>query len=276
MAPKQRESILILAKTYPSPSKKHSETVCVAGINSDGLIRRLFPIPFRLLAGENQFKKWQWVHAIISKSSEDSRPESYKLYVDTIECYNTIESRGGWAERIKWIEKIPTFHNFGDIEKRRRACGGSIALLRPKKLVALDIEKATHQDWSKEEKEKLEVGQIAGELFPTSEARKPLIKLKKVPFDFYYRYICDTPEGEIEHRHKISDWEVGALYWKCLSSYGDTWETPFRKKLEHEFAGKDLMLLMGNMHRFPRQWLIISLFYPPKQVGSDATQGKLL
>ena len=41
------ERILVLAKTYPSPSSKHVETSCVAGINEEGIMRRLYPIPFR-------------------------------------------------------------------------------------------------------------------------------------------------------------------------------------------------------------------------------------
>ncbi|MBE0436951.1 MAG: hypothetical protein IBX56_14235, partial [Methylomicrobium sp.] len=56
----QREKILILAKTYPSPSAKHIETSCVAGINEQGQMRRLYPIPFRLIDDSRKFKKWQW------------------------------------------------------------------------------------------------------------------------------------------------------------------------------------------------------------------------
>ena len=44
--------------------------------------------------------------------------------------------------------------------------------------------------------------------------------LKKVPFDFHYRYVCGTRE----YRHKIADWEAGALYLNCRSRYGDDWE----------------------------------------------------
>lgn len=37
------------------------------------------------------------------------------------------------------------------------------------------------------------------------------------------------------------------------------WEGPFRAKLENELPATDLMFLMGTMHRFPDQWLIVSL-----------------
>ena len=53
--------ILILCKTYPSPSGKHVETSCVAGMEENGSLIRLFPVPFRLVDDQKQFKKWQWI-----------------------------------------------------------------------------------------------------------------------------------------------------------------------------------------------------------------------
>lgn len=55
----QRTRILILCKTYPSPSAKNVETSCVAGMTTDGRLLRLYPVPFRLLNDQSQFKKWQ-------------------------------------------------------------------------------------------------------------------------------------------------------------------------------------------------------------------------
>lgn len=53
---KCEKDILILVKTYPAPSKKYVETSCTAGITSDGQPIRIYPIPFRLLKGEAQYK----------------------------------------------------------------------------------------------------------------------------------------------------------------------------------------------------------------------------
>ena len=80
----RRERILILCKTYPSPSAKHSETSCVAGISESGALIRLFPVPFRLIRDDQQFMKWQWISAEIYPANGDRRPESHKIYVDTI------------------------------------------------------------------------------------------------------------------------------------------------------------------------------------------------
>ncbi|KWC07468.1 hypothetical protein [Burkholderia ubonensis] len=269
------ERILILAKTYPSPSAQYVETSCVAGIRQDGSMRRLYPVPFRMIEEGQQFKKWQWIDVRVEKANKDHRPESHKLYVDTITCGGVIDTRKEWASRWEWLDKIPMFDSVDAIESRRLCNGMSIALLRPKKLLGLEISKARNQDWTEEEKEKLMREQMQGDLFSAAEANRQVRGLRKVPFDFYYRYVCDTPEGEKEHKHKIVDWEAGALFWNCRRSHSVYWEEPFRAKLEEQLSGKDLMFLMGNQHRFQDQWLIISLVYPPKRKPVEARQGSL-
>ncbi len=275
MALGRMERILILAKTYPSPSAQYVETSCVAGISQDGSMRRLYPVPFRMIEEGQQFKKWQWIDVRIEKANKDHRPESHKLYVDTITCGDVIDTKKEWTGRWEWLDKIPAFESFDAIESGRLADGLSIALLRPKRLLGLDITKARHQEWTDEEKEKLMREQMQGDLFTETEAKRQVKELRKVPFDFHYRYVCDTPEGEKEHKHKIVDWEAGALFWNCRRDHGVDWEVPFRAKLEGQLGGKDLMFLMGNQHRFQDQWLIISLVYPPKRKPVEVRQGSL-
>lgn len=266
------ERILILAKTYPSPSAQYVETSCVAGIAQNGSMRRLFPVPFRMIEDGQQFKKWQWIDVRVDKATKDRRPESHKVYVDTINCGEVIDTKKAWAARWEWLDKMPAFDSFDAIDAARLSDGGSLALLRPKRLLGLDITKARNTDWTDEEREKLLQEQMQGNLFSEAEERKQVKQLRKVPFDFHYRYVCDTPEGEKEHKHKIVDWEAGALFWNCRRSHGVDWEAPFRAKLEEQLGGKDLMFLMGNQHRFQDQWLIVSLIYPPKRKPAPVLQ----
>jgi len=272
----QRERILILAKTYPSPSAKYSETSCVAGINQEGRMRRLYPVPFRMLEEGEKFKKWQWIEAIVEKAKTDHRPESHKVDIGTLAIKEQIKTSRGWAERRHWMDKIPTFNSYDALEKARENEGVSIALLRPKQVVDLEIKAARHQNWTDEEREKLIRDQMQDKLFTEDQARQDVKLLRKVPFDFYYNYLCDTPDGETSYKHKIDDWEAGALYWKCCKRYGNAWEQYFRAKLEDQIINKDLMFLMGNIHRFQHQWLIISLFYPPRPTLVDDPQLPLL
>jgi hypothetical protein len=271
----QVERILILAKTYPSPSAQHVETSCVAGINEQGTMRRLYPVPFRLIEEGQKFKKWQWIDVRVEKANADHRTESHKLFVDTITCGDMIDTNKQWAERWKWIEKLPTFTSFDDLESARIEMGLTLALIKPKSMLKLEIIEARNSTWTDEEKEKLLRDEMQGQLFNDAEVKKITHTLRKVPYDFYYRYICDTPEGEKVFKHKIVDWEAGALFWRCQKNYGKNWEALFRERLEGELATKDLMFLMGNLHRFQDQWLIISLIYPPKRKQFEVMQGSL-
>lgn len=273
MALSRVERILILAKTYPSPSAQYIETSCVAGITDKGCMRRLYPVPFRLIENTQKFKKWQWVNVRIEKASKDRRPESHKIYVDTLDCGHQVDTRHEWAERREWVSKVPSFDSFAAMDIARNEDGLSLAILRPARIIALDITAARHTNWTDGEREKLTQQQM--ELFSETEARREVKELRKVPFDFYYRYMCNTPDGCVEYRHKIVDWEAGALFWNCRQTYGPDWETPFREKLEAELPGKDLMFLMGNLHRFQEQWLIVSLIYPPKLAQEPSAQGAL-
>jgi hypothetical protein len=54
------ERVLITVKTYPTLSRKYGETVCTAGVRADGSWMRIYPVPFRRLDEEEQYKKFEW------------------------------------------------------------------------------------------------------------------------------------------------------------------------------------------------------------------------
>jgi hypothetical protein len=252
------EELLILTKTYPSPSANYRETTCVAAINGTGELRRLFPVPYRLLDGDARFKKWEWIRARISRTDKDHRPESRRIDADSIERPGIIveAKRGNWSERLKWIEPL-VVESFAALETRRQATGQTLGFLRPMRLVKLEITRLKDSDWTEADKVKLS----QDGLFDSEEIKRRA-PLRKLPFDFHYHY---ESGGKME-KHKLVDWEVGALYWHCFHAYGAAgWEAKFRLRLETEFSQKDLLFLLGTIHRFPDQWLIVGFVYPPKQ-----------
>jgi hypothetical protein len=267
--------ILILCKTYPSPSGKHVETSCIAGVDEAGSLIRLFPVPFRLIGGERQFKKWQWIRARIDRASNDRRPESHKVFVDTIQLEGEpLSTRNGWAERLRHLGNVPIFESFDALQAARQERGVTLGLLRPSRMIGLDVAPAENPTWTPGELEKLLQHERQFGLFSASDA-KSISTLRKLPFDFHYRYVCLGEEGERQFRHKIADWEVGALFWNCRKGSGDSWQVAFREKLETELPSRDLMFLMGTIHRFPDQWMIVSLIYPPRRQPEPPAQGSL-
>lgn len=270
----ERKRVLILCKTYPSPSSAYVETSCVAGMDDSGKLIRLFPVPFRLVSDEQQFKKWQWIEARVRKAREDNRPESHRISVDTIEVLGEpIPYRNEWAERRQTISPVPVFDSFPTLDTARESEGITLGLLRPKRIVDLLITKADSADWSDDERAKLMQAQTQGSLFDQDAELKSLKLLKKLPFDFHYLYECESGGVVTTHKHKLVDWEAGALFWNVYRK--PNWQALFRQKFLDEFSKKDLIFLMGTIHRFPKQWLIVGVIYPPKPLALQAGQGTL-
>lgn len=270
-----KSRILILCKTYPSPSSKYAETSCVAGVDESGRLIRLFPVPFRFVSDDRQFKKWQWIEARIEKAKDDNRPESHRVKVDTIKCDTApLSTSDNWAERRRCLAAVPVFEDFASLDNARVKSGVTLGLVKPTKVASLELTSAKSSDWTDEERKKLVQMQRQANLFDETDAT--VRTLRKVPFDFHYQYECSGQSGPVSYRHKIVDWEASALYWNVTRDHGANWEPPFRDKLERYMRERDLMFLMGTIHRFPDQWLIVSLIYPPKRQPESVRQGSLL
>jgi len=73
--------------------------------------------------------------------------------------------------------------------------------------------------------------------------------LKKLPCDFHYRYECQTEAGSAEFRHKIVDWEAGALYWNVHRR--DDWQNAFRQKFLTESSDREVLFSVLYAPRLP-------------------------
>jgi hypothetical protein len=249
------EEILILAKTYPTPSTQYRETTCVAGLTEKGKLRRLFPVPYRFLTPNAKFEKWEWMKASVATTPNDRRPESRRIDADSIQLLDKkIGTEDGWWDRRQLIEPH-VVEDFTQLEARRKRSDETLGFLRPKAITKLIITPSKEPEWTKEDLNKL----TQDGLFDSEEMKNRFV-LRKVPFDFHYEYIT----GDEVQKHKITDWEVSMLFWNCRRSHGPDWEAPFRQKLEIEFQKRDLFFLMGTIHRFPDHWLIVGIVYPPK------------
>jgi hypothetical protein len=178
-----REELLILTKTYPAPSTQYRETTCVAAVNNLGQLRRLFPVPYRLLEGSAQFKKWEWITARLTIPDKDHRPESHRIDADSIERSDNIldTKHGDWSARLRWIEPhvVP---GFAALEARRQTTNETLGFLRASRIVELKITPLKQTDWTGSDKIKL----TQDGLFDTVEIKKRQ-QLRKLPYDFHYR-----------------------------------------------------------------------------------------
>ena len=80
----------------------------------------------------------------VEKAPKDHRPESHKIYVDTIVCDAEPMKAGkrGWPARMELLAPQPVFNDFDAMEAARAAGGGTLALFKPRRFTRLEI-KAT-------------------------------------------------------------------------------------------------------------------------------------
>lgn len=262
--------VLITVKTYPLPSSKYEELVCTAGLLPDGKWIRIYPIPFRALPYVERYQKYYWITINLKCNSSDFRPESYRPYngmEEHIQIGARIDTANGWEERKQYVFK-EVFDSLDNLIKYAKSQGRkSLGTLKPTEIVDFVIEPSERQ-WKKQWLDQLRQYNLF-ELDEQGQGKKREI-IRKVPYKYSYRFLS---EGDARpHKLMIEDWEIGALYWKCLHKTGgdeDAANKLVRQKYFDEFVTqKDIHLFLGttkaNHMRAENPFIIIGVFYPPK------------
>jgi hypothetical protein len=259
--------VFILVKTYPTPSAAHSETVCTAGITSDGRWIRLYPVPHRLLPDGSQYGKWQWIDVTISDkgANNDPRLESHKVDILSIKAGESLDSQHDrlWKRRRAILEHLPhatmrELEAAHQADKDSQRPWTSLGMVRPTAILDLTWEKAEVPEWTIEQLAKLNQTNLF--------ARDDFQRLKKVPYKFRITYTCaDRPQA---YTTMIEDWEIGMLYFNCI--WGGDSEAQALLKVKTKYLGdvlnqdkRDVRLLVGTRGVHPN-WLIIGVYNPPK------------
>src|ERR1043166_787300 len=107
-----KERVLITVKTYPTLSRKYGETVCTAGIRPDGSWVRIYPVPFRRLEDEEQYRKFDWIDSELIRSKTDSRPETrHPADVHQLIPVGHVGTDDEWNERRRLLlQTSKVFH----------------------------------------------------------------------------------------------------------------------------------------------------------------------
>jgi len=259
--------VLITVKTYPTLSSKYEELVCTAGFLENGDWIRIYPVQFRKKSYNEQYKKYDWVELDLVKNGSDFRPESYRPVSHDSEF--TIVSNIGpdgasWDDRRKFVlKKVYTNLTSLIAEAKDRTISTSLAVFKPKEIKQVIVEPC-EREWSREKLETLKQLNI----FDSIATEKPKV-VRKLPYKFSYRFMDDAGK---EASLMIEDWELGQLYWNCLSRHeGPDRETKacndVVQKYFHDFAKtKDLHFFLGTSLQYhlvgPNPFIIIGTFHP--------------
>lgn len=254
----ERISLLVNVKAYPAVSEKYGEVVCVAGIRTDvdePTWVRLFPVGFRDMPFKQRFKKYQHISLEASRHGGDPRPESYRPNMDTIELGEIIDTKKMWEERRRYVEPL-LVESMCAVQRQQGEDKASLAAFRPGEVLDLLVD--TDEDaWTPDKQGIVSQPSL---FMPTKRG------LEKIPFRFRYRYRCSTA-GCKTHTQSMIDWELAESY----RSWRERYEQPvlldmIRKRFLEEMCGeeKDTVFYVGNMHRHPKSFLVLGVFWPPR------------
>jgi hypothetical protein len=255
--------VLIAVKTYPTISTKYDELVCTAGFREDGTWIRIYPIPYRKLPYDQQYKKYDWVEVELVKNDSDARPESFRpRSLDSeIKVVGHLGTERNWFLRKQMVlQKVYTNLRTLIAEAKEKSICTSLAVFRPTAISDFIIEPA-EREWSADRLAQLQQQNLfEGEV-------NAMRVVRKLPYKFSYTLRDD--EGR-QSTMMIEDWETGELYWHCLRrNEGDENRAceQVRQKYMDDFAKtKDLYLFLGTTALYhivaPNPFIIIGTFHP--------------
>jgi len=252
----QQKKVLITVKTYPTPASKGAEVSCTAGITDDKKWIRLFPIPFRFMGGDKQFSKYQWIEIAAKRSSADPRKESFEVDIDKLEIVSDpLPTKDTWKARKEIILPLQVA-SLCYLQRTRRQTGDTLGIFKPKTIRKFIIEPDT-PDWTPSERTRL----LQYSLYD----KRPLQPLEKIPYKFSYEFACNDSLCK-GHKLICVDWELGQAYRVWRRKYQDKWEGAIMNRFETDMILKyDTYFFVGTVHGHPGAWIIIGLFYPPRQ-----------
>lgn len=252
--------VLITVKAYPNPSQSLGESVCIAGIARDGRFVRLYPVPFRDLEDGQRFHKYQWVRVSVTRPRNDQRPETWRPRQDSFEVISKpLSTADAWAARRE-VVLANVSDSVCDIQDRQKADRTSLGVFRPEEVLDFVWDKDPNPEWTPGELGKL----TQQDLFMTKERKL----LQKLPYRFRYVFRCAKCRNKDPHEQMVIDWELAEQYRHLRRAHD---EATVLKMIKDKWLGelcgpmKDTYFFAGNMQKYPSNFLVLGVFWPPRQ-----------
>ena len=265
-----KKKILIVAKTYPTRSKKYTELVCTAGLDEEGNWYRIYPLPTKTLKEYKGLKKYTWIEAEITRDTRDPRPESHKINTSSIRLLDTIPTDHKWQYRKDIVLRTKIYESRHEIvAKANQDNSLSLCLFKPRKFHHVYFEKKEVEQFSPEEIKAYQNANV--NLFEHNSACEVEFEaMPVVPYDFKLEF--EDIDGK-RSKMNILDWEISQLYWR-EEAYGKSdaeIKKAIRNKLNWMIDEREFYLYLGTLRQShgwtSNPFTIIGLFYPPQDEG---------
>ncbi|REJ88262.1 MAG: hypothetical protein DWQ35_19985 [Planctomycetota bacterium] len=253
---------MVNCKTYPAVSQKYVETVCTGGVDRDGSFVRLYPIPFRFLDSEEQYKRWDVIRLRAYRDTKDPRPESWHLASGTqIKVVDSITT-----DRRRWDWMSKTVHDSAASMTENGVTNGCVEI-EPLEFYWQPDKK----EWTASQRNVIQ----QGDLFATGEQLQGLAD--RVPWQFRLKY-REKSTGR-EDDGKVLAWSLYQGFRRVRKQASDD-EAALATIAERVRAGifnpaKTTFAILGTHSRFGH-WMISALYHLPTAIiEKDQGQGDL-
>lgn len=269
-----KDRVLITVKTYPTLSRKYGETVCTAGVREDGSWVRIYPVPFRRLDEEQQYRKFDWIECMLARYRSDPRPESHRpADQKELRPIGHIDTADNWRERrLLLLKTARVYDRLDDLIAGAKANEVSLAVFKPSRILDFVWEEES-REWDPDKVRQMRELYSQLDLFADNTWRETFKVIPKLPYSFSYRF--EDVSGRTSEL-QVLDWETGALYWNCLrAAEGDEPKAlaKVRQKYLDSFLKTDIHFFLGTTQQFhfvaPNPWVIIGVLPIPheRQLG---------
>lgn len=238
------ERILITVRTYPNLSEKYQETVCTGGINDKGEWRRLYPVQWRMLDEDKQYRQYDVIEVGVGENVSDGRAESRRIDTSTIRIVDHLDN---WISRTDWVKPTIVRSMTEMINEQRTLAPVEVQSVLDFLAIPDDSE------WSGKQKAMLKQDGLFGGPDP----------LEKIPYDF--RLVWRDGDGE-EHNSKFIDWEVCQTWRRYSRKYDNPVERMIDVWMNDRFcSGRSIYFFMGNFAKHRQNFGVCGAFYPPEE-----------
>ena len=256
----ENKKVLVTVKAYPEKSKKHGTVVCTAGITDAGDWIRLYPMPYSSFLGAQKIQRYDWIEAECERVTDEKlgRKESYRVrdgsvnIIDRSLSLGKIKGKAPWEKRNEIIlPKIAPSLEY--LQEQYQKDKTSLGLIKPTAVMDFFTRKELQQPPEPKEYQR----SLDNQIIPIIDA---------IPHIFAYKFRCAGCEGGKPHDIMCEDWELFESYrswWKTYPDVKILWEKLHEKFFDFMIR-HDLHFYMGMYSQMPT-WLIIGLYYPPKE-----------
>jgi hypothetical protein len=247
----ERMQVLVTVKAAPEPSASYGDTVCVAGVRIDSdpyRWVRLYPVPFRYLSSDQQFRKYDVVEVETLPATRDSRTESRRPVWDSLHVVRHLDTKAARERVLGHLDSPSMCALLAGV--RRDLDAQSLGLVEVRRFDGLQL--TAHPGWTASQQRAIQKAVDSTPLF--GEPERPAPPLQAPRFTVRVRYRCVEPTCG-GHAPTLLDFELAALQYRGRHLDDGALSELIRRKFEQEQFGPDqrTSIFVGNIADPPKR-----------------------